>query len=314
VYRIRRFLFVLLLLLGWPSASLFPAQQAEREIKTVALTFEKLPAMRPLGFWTPREISNQILRVLTAEGIQAIGFVVQEKIDDDPGSLVVLDDWLKKGQLLGNNTYAYVDLNELSARDFLEHAADGQESIRKLSRPSRIPYRYFRFPMLHEGNTKSKKKDVFKALDRNGYQIIPATVIPADFEFNHVFIQAEEKEQWMEPLRKLYREHFTACLDYSEKQAEQVFGGPIPQIVRLHVGVATAAFLGDVLELLKTRGYQFVTVKEAMSDPAYQAEEDYVGPLGLSFIDRVAATQGKDYDPEACDISRTRIRRRLGIR
>jgi peptidoglycan/xylan/chitin deacetylase (PgdA/CDA1 family) len=150
--------------------------------KSIAFTFEKLPAMKPMGFWSPREISNQILRVLAAEEIKAIGFVVQEKIDDDPGSIIVLDDWLKQGHLLGNNTYSYVDLNELNYRDFLQHVADGQTSIRRLSLPTRIQFRHFRFPMLHEGNTESKKENVFKRLDRAGYKIIPATVIPTDYE------------------------------------------------------------------------------------------------------------------------------------
>jgi peptidoglycan/xylan/chitin deacetylase (PgdA/CDA1 family) len=306
-----RFLLVFLFLFQLQTAGSYSQELARGRI---AFTFEKLPAMSPMGFWTPREISNQILRVLEEENIQAIGFVVQEKIDDDPGSIVVLDDWLKKGQLLGNNTYSYVDFNEISERDFLQHIADGQKSIRQASLPTRIPYRHFRFPMLHEGNSESKKKNLYKRLQNADYKIIQATVIPTDFEFNHVLAQVEEQDGPLESLRELYLEHFLRCLEYSESQSEKVFGSQIAQILRLHMGISTAQFFPDVIRLLKEKGYRFISVAEAMSDPLYSTEENYFGELGLSFIDKVAATQGKEFDPDTNSITRSEIRRRLGIR
>ena len=168
--------------------------------------------------------------------------------------------------------------------------------------------------MLHQGNTKSKKENVFKTLERADYRIIPATVIPTDFEFNHVLIQAEQEEGLLEPLKELYLAHFIESLEYSEAQSDRVFGRQIPHILRLHSGIATASFFEEVIRLLKERGYHFINVKEALSDPAFLTEEEYIGPLGLTFIDRVAATQGKEFNPDAYRITRKQIRKQLGIR
>lgn len=281
------------------------------EAKEISLTFERLPAMQPYGFWIPREISNMILRTLEEHDISAAGFVQEEKIDDEPSSFVVLQDWAERGHIVGNNTYSYVDLNELSADDFIDHVSDGQKYIWRVTRPTRGNYRYLRFPQLHEGNTKGKKNDVAKRLSRAGYITVPATVIPSDFNFNRVYVETEQGSEEMDRLREIYLKHLEGALDYAEGQAERVLGGQLKHIMRLHMGIATASFIEDTVRLLKERGYRFVSLQEALADPAYETEEEYVGPLGLSFIDRVAATRGLAYDPDHARLSIGEIRSQL---
>lgn len=279
--------------------------------KKVCITFDKLPYMEPNGFWTPRELSNLILRGLARKEIEAVGFVIQEKIDDDPGSYIIVEDWVKGGHIVGNATYSFIDFNEVSTTDLFEHIRDGQKAIRIASRNGEHTYRYFRFPLLHEGNTESKKKDAAKALYRADYTTVPVSIVTYDYQFNHLIVKVEEREEVVERIRKHYLDYLSRCLDYAEKQSELVFGRQINQIIQLHPGIATAFFIDDLLELLEARGYSFVTVKEALEDPAYKTEETYIGPLGLSFIDRVAATQGKPFDPEFVEIGRREIERQV---
>ena len=281
------------------------------EGKEISLTFERLPSLKPYGFFIPREISNMILRSLQGHGIIAAGFVQEEKIDDDLPSFVVLQDWVEQGHLLGNNTYSYVDLNEVSSDDFIEHVADGQKYIRKVTRATRANYRYIRFPQLHQGNTNGKKKDVAKRLSRADYVIVPATVIPSDFNFNRVYVETKQGSEEMDRLRAVYLDHLSKSLDYAEEQSERVFGRQVKHILRLHMGVATANFIDGIIDLLKERGYEFVSLEDALSDPAYETEEEYVGPLGLSFLDRVAATQGIPYDGDHARIPIREIRSRM---
>jgi len=305
VYALRRILLLVCILIIPGSAS----------AKEIALTFERLPAMKPYGFWTPREISNMVLRAMKPRNIKAAGFIVEEKIDDDPQGYIVLEDWVREGHTLGNNTYSYVDFNEVTVRDFLAHVADGQKYLRRVTKVERPLDRYLRFPLLHEGNTGSKKKDVAKRLYGGGYLIAPATVIPTDYEFNHVYhdVTAADDADLMDQFKALYLEHLSACLDYAEEQSEIVFDRQIKHILRLHLGIATAILIEDTLDLLEKRGFEFVSMEEALKDPAYETEEMYVGPLGLSFIDRVAATQGLEFKEEGCRISRREVRAKLRI-
>lgn len=276
--------------------------------KQMAVTFDKLPSMNPMGYWTARELSNLVLRALEAEGIKgAAGFVVEEKVADDTSSYVVLEDWVRAGHIIGNNTFSYADYNELSEDDFISHITDGAKYIRTVARNGQFTHRYFRFPMLHEGNSEKKKTSLAKKLFRAGYVVVPATVIVNDYEFNFPYQRFEYEEAQIKKLRELYLAHLVKSLEYAEQQSEKVFGRQIPQILQLHMGVATAGFMGDVLSLLKDRGYEFVPVLKALEDPAYKEADTYYGPLGLSFIDRIAATKGLPYAEDQGAISRKEI-------
>jgi len=290
VCMMRRLPVVILLLL---SATALTAQD-----KKICLTFDTLPAMKPLGFWTPREISNMILRTLAKHQIKAAGFVVEEKLDEDPPVFIVLEDWVTRGHILGNQTYSNVDLNELSADDFLRHVKDGQKYLWAVSKRHKFNFRYLRYPQLHEGETSGKRKDVRRALEEGGYAVAPVTVKTSDYRFNRAYIEAKGDQQVIDRLRQGYLEHVEQQLNYAESQSQKVFGKNITQIMWLHSGIATATFLEELIDLLQKRGYQFISFPDALADPAFATPETYVGPLGLSFIDRVAATKGLPYDAD----------------
>jgi len=302
---------VFLLLAGMGSSQLFtwiPAQTLNRKI---ALTFDDLPGLGPSGYWRPREISRTILRTLEDHQIQAAGFVVGEKIDDDLTNFVVIEDWASRGHILGNQTHADIDLNELDADEFLEHLGDGQNYLRRLSRAFDFNYRYIRFPFLHQGNTERKKNRVTKALYNADYKIAPVTVKTSDYRFNQFYVEREGDPEKLAQLKLLFLDHITQALDYAESQSEAVFSRNINHILWLRSGLATAQFLEDLIVQLRDRGYQIISFEEALSDPAYQTEETYVGPLGLSFIDRVAASRGLPFDPEHGEMTRRDLERLL---
>ena len=305
------FVLFILLLAGIGSSQLvtwIPAQTPDRKI---ALTFDDLPGLGPSGYWRPREISRTILRTLKDHQIQAAGFVVGEKIDDDLTNFVVIEDWASQGHILGNQTHADVDLNELDADEFLEHLDDGQNYLRRLSRAFDFNYRYIRFPFLHQGNSERKKNRVAKALYKADYKIAPVTVKTSDYRFNQFYVEREGDPEKLSQLRLLFLEHITQALDYAESQSEAVFSRNIHHILWLRCGLATAQFLEDLIVQLRDRGYQFISLPEALSDPAFQTEETYVGPLGLSFIDRVAASRGLPFDPENGKMTRRDLERLL---
>ncbi len=284
-------LFIILLTVN--SGPVF-SQEAEKKI---ALTFEYVPFMKPMGFYRARELSNMILRHLEQEKIQAAGFVVQSKVEDDPSTYVILDDWASQGHILGNQTWGDADYNELKHQHFFEHVRDGQKHLRTIARAHPVNFRFLRFPYLHEGNTEKKKKRIRKDLHRGSYRIAHVSVKTAVNFFNRPFARSQtEYPEKLDALKEKYLRHVMASLDYAEKQSQAVFGRNIPHILQLHMGVATSLMLKPLIDELKSRGYGFVTLVEALDDPAYSTLEEYVGPLGLIFTDRVAFTRGLPFD------------------
>jgi peptidoglycan/xylan/chitin deacetylase (PgdA/CDA1 family) len=287
------FLLLCVILLTVSPSPLF----SQGKEKKIALTFEYIPFMKPMGFFRARELSNMILRALERESIQAAGFVVQSKVEDDLSTYVILDDWASRGHILGNQTWGAADYNEMEPQHFFEHIRDGQKHLRTIARAHPLNFRFLRFPYLHEGDTEKKKKRIRKDLDRGSYRIAHVSVKTAVNFFNRPFVRSQtEYPEKLEALKEKYLSHVMASLDYAEKQSQAVFGRNIPHVLQLHMGVATALMLKPLIEALKSRGYGFVSLVDALDDPAYSTLEDYVGPLGLTFIDRVAATKGLPFD------------------
>src|SRR5579871_5038036 len=54
-----------------------------------------------------------------------------------------------------------------------------------------------------------------------------------------------------------------------------------------------ADHIGELLDLLRKRGYRFITLGDALSDPAYSLPDNYVGEEGTGWIDHWAISQGK---------------------
>ncbi len=291
--------------------SLVPNAIHAETARKISLTFDDLPGLGPVGYWRPREISNMILRTMDKYEIKAAGFVVEERVEEDPSTFVVMEDWVERDHVLGNNTFSHVDLHQLERRDFLEHVKDGQIFLKKLAQLKRFNFRYLRFPYLHQGETLKKKTRIAKSLYRGSYEIAPVTIKMPDSKFNRIYLEVQDEEEPRDRLKKIYLEELKKAVEYGEKQSQAVFGRNIPHILWLRCAIATASFLEDLIEQLQTQGYSFVSFPEALSDPAYKTEELYAGPLGLSFIDRVAATRGLPFDPEHGELKERDIESRM---
>jgi hypothetical protein len=54
----------------------------------------------------------------------------------------------------------------------------------------------------------------------------------------------------------------------------QVYGRVVPQVLLAHVGAWGAATLPDVLDPLEAAGARYITLPQALSDPAYSSPGD----------------------------------------
>lgn len=74
-----------------------------------------------------------------------------------------------------------------------------------------------------------------------------------------------------------------------------------PQVLLLHNNELNAEYFPELVDMLWRRGYRFVSLDEALEDPAYSRQEEYVGPRGLSWIHRWALTRGMEFREEPRD-------------
>jgi peptidoglycan/xylan/chitin deacetylase (PgdA/CDA1 family) len=267
------------------------AGTAQRPARRMALTFDDLPYSAGAGQpWLPnaQPVTKQTLTVLKQHRAPAIGFVNEIKLQgaDSDARVALLQQWLDAGMTLGNHTYSHPDLNQQTVEQFPEEIIKGEIITRRLMAAKKQELRYFRHPMTHTGDTQEKKEAIEKFLAARGYRVTPHTIENSDFIFTVPYSRALQRrdEAELKRLRAAYLDYTLAAIEFAEKIAPQIFGREIAQTLLLHVNDINADCLDELLQRLRARGYEFVTLDEAMADPAYQTKDTLVaqrGPTGL---------------------------------
>ena len=132
------------------------------------------------------------------------------------------------------------------------------------------------------------------------YEIAASTVENSDWTFDVVYFDNEHNRDaaGMQKIRVAYLKTTDEAFAYYERLSVQVFGREFPQIMLMHVNRLNADTLDDVLSLIERRGYRFVSLAEAQSDPVYRTADAYVGPDGRMWTHRWAPSKGRKDDVE----------------
>jgi peptidoglycan/xylan/chitin deacetylase (PgdA/CDA1 family) len=281
-----------------------PAPQPDPPRRAMAVTIDDLPYVNPAQLKylaSAQRATNDILRALEAHRAPAVGFVNEGKLQatgEVAARTSVLKQWVDAGMTLGNHTYSHPDFNSQTVEQFEQEIVKGEPVTRRLMEP-RKPYQlYFRHPMTHTGDTKEKKEAVEKFLASRGYRVAPHTIENSDFVFNVGYARARrDKDQaMMDRLRNAYLDYTVAVTEFAEKVPPQVFGREIPQTLLIHANDLNGDCLDELLKRFEARGYHFITLDEAMADPAYQTRDTLVSKYGPSWLWRWASSLGKKVD------------------
>ena len=152
--------------------------------------------------------------------------------------------------------------------------------------------------MTHTGDTQEKKEAIEKFLAAHGYKLTPHTIENSDFIFNVPYAQALQRhdEALAKRVRDAYLDLTTTAIEFAEKISPQIFSREIPQILLIHANDINADALDEMLSRFEARGYRFVTLDQAMADPAYQTKVTYISSSGPTWLFRWAKSKGLNLD------------------
>ena len=283
-----------LLLLAVPVAS------ANAQVR-VSMTIDDLPWSGPASSEEVSAGTDAIITALSANGIPAIGFVV---CNTRPADNHILHRWLDAGLELGNHSARHMDLNNTGIEVWI---ADATECHERLQIWEASP-EYFRFPMLHQGNTRQKRDRVAEAIERLGYRTAHVTIDNSEWLIANAYREARSRadSSTMASLRSLYADHLSAALLHADSVANERFGRPVAQILLLHANQLLADALQDLLEQYEAIGVEWISLDEALDDPVYELEDGYVGSRGLSWLYRAAPTDESWSDWDEREAARVR--------
>ncbi len=71
-----------------------------------------------------------------------------------------------------------------------------------------------------------------------------------------------------------------------------MFGRKIAQTMVLTPSSLVGDSFDELFGIIEKRGYKFVSMEDALSDPAYQTPENFYGKAGISWFERWRMAQG----------------------
>lgn len=272
--------------------------------RKVAVTLDDIPgvgipASEKCDFEALARNTRNLLATLEAHSVPAVGFVTEGNLCDEiPSARLgdLLAMWLDAGMELGNHTFSHPDLNHTSPPVYKGDIVRGERALRTVLDERNQRLRWFRYPQLHAGDDAAVKAEIEIFLAEHGYEIAPVTIDNQEYVFANLYAAAEEvgDDELMGRIVEAYLAHMREVVAFFEEYSVEVVGREMPQVLLLHANALNADHLGEVLFMLEDRGYEYVSLEEALSDPAYALADGYIGPRGLSWLHRWALGKGME--------------------
>jgi peptidoglycan/xylan/chitin deacetylase (PgdA/CDA1 family) len=234
--------------------------------REIAITIDDLPLVAskmntPGNQERSTERFARIVKAFADNNVPATGFVIAGAIEK--GQWDFLEQFYNAGLTIGNHTYKHRNLNQMGAEAYI---ADIDRADKVLA-PLMSNPKYFRYPYLAEGNSINKPK-VLEYLAQNNYVVAPVTIDSKDFRFNEELYKVPyrlREKYILNTMKPRYLAYIWQQTLKAEKRAE---GHHVKQILLIHANLINSYLLEDVIQMYKNNGYTFITLSEALKNPA----------------------------------------------
>jgi peptidoglycan/xylan/chitin deacetylase (PgdA/CDA1 family)/ketosteroid isomerase-like protein len=264
---------------------------AQEPPRPVLVTVDDLPIAGGSLHTDPAErerITRDVLEVLRRHDIQAVGLVTWGNVRG-PDDLELLEQWLEAGHELGNHSWRHMSYTSTDSETYVSDIEAARAELQSFLEDRGHQLRYFRFPMLREGDTTAKLEAMRIYLGESGQLNLPVTIDNQDYAFERPWVEARRAgdDTAMARVAEAYHESLHLSVRHHERTGDRLFGRRVPQILLLHAGEVGAAQWDRLFTWLTRTGHRFASADEVLADPAFSVEHAYVGPRGFGLWDRI---------------------------
>jgi peptidoglycan-N-acetylglucosamine deacetylase len=254
----------------------------------LAITFDDLPLNGELAPGLTRtDIVKHVVAILDQRKLSPVyGFVNGKRFENIPDGAEAMRQWINAGERIGNHTYAHTDLTDRTTADFLQDLRANEPVLERLDPDNR--WHWFRYPYLHEGNTLAKRDQVRAALEQQGYRIAQVTLDWEDYLWNSAYAHclARHDELAVKWLHDSYLDFASRYIDADRAMAQAVVGQPVSHVLLLHLGSYSEVILPELIELLRRKGFSFVSLEQAQRDPIYASNPNFATDNGGTLLEQ----------------------------
>ena len=241
-------------------------------------------------------------------------FAVGQNVDNAQGA-EILTRWNAAGHLIGNHTYSHVALFGKTTPEEFEQGILRNEVV---LRPYSGFRKWFRFPALKEGQTRELRDRFRSFLAGHGYTNGAVTIDASDWYYNQRLLARIEAEPSFDVnrYRQPYLDHIWDRAQFYDRLSRDVLGRSVAHTLLIHYNLLNALFLGDLLAMFRSQGWEAIGADEAFSDRVFERRPDTV-PAGESLIWALAKATGRFEDrlryPGEDDVYEKPVLDRLGL-
>jgi peptidoglycan-N-acetylglucosamine deacetylase len=257
------------------------AAELGAQTREVAITIDDLPLNGPqFEIKRLQAMTAAFLAAIKKHQMPVVGFVNESllyRAGETDARIAILKSWIEGGVELGNHTFSHLGFRNASLADYEDDFVRGDAVTRLLMKPNKP--RYFRHPFLQMGKTAEDEKAFEEFIAARGYKAAPVTIDVLDWMINEAFSKARAQgdAELVKRVSEEYLKFAAQKFDYCDQVAQDLFGRPVKHILLLHANELTAENLDALATMLKSKGYWFISVEQALQDPIYGWPEKYRG-------------------------------------
>lgn len=238
--------------------------------------------------------NQMILNSLEEAQVKAMFFVTGVNKLDQKGQYL-LKSWDQQQHSIANHTFSHPNFNDKNnTPEMFESELLMTDSI--INQYEHY-VKYFRFPYLKEGKTKTKIDGIRSKLAKHGYQNGYVTIDASDWYVNSRLIKKMKSDEPVDTsaFQAFYIDHLLDRAIFYEKLSFQLYDRHVKHTLLLHHNLTSALFLKPLIEKFRSEGWKIIDADEAYKDPVYQNIPNVV-PAGESLIWSLAKQDGNFED------------------
>jgi len=289
-------LFAVVAIVSATAAFTGTAREEEHSFKQtihreVAVTFDDLPVATAAisSIEEQRAITSKLVKSIVSNNVPAVGFVNESKLykfGEVDARIALLKTWLDAGLELGNHTFSHPSLQTTPLAEYEENVMRGETVTARLLNEKGMKLRYFRHPFLQVGTNLEVRQKFEKFLAERGYTIAPVTIDNGDYIFAAAYAKAGRRgdKGSMKRIVEAYLPYMEKVFEFYEQLSIDVCGYEIKQVFYIHANALNAECFDALARMMKKRGYNFITLEQALKDKAYRMPDNHVGIAGTSWL------------------------------
>ncbi len=238
------------------------------------------------------KFNNQLMASINYNKIPVTIFVNENSIiykNETDRRLNIYNSWIINPLItIGNHTYNHLNFAEVKQNEFENSIIKNEVITKKLMEGTNKELKYFRFPYNCTCKDSISKTLIDSFLTKNNYISTPFTIESSDYLFNalYTFYLNNNETNKAKLIAQEYISFTNNLFNYFESFSQKEYGRNINQIFLCHGNKLHADYFGVLINMLKSKGYSFISLDETLKDEVYKQKDYYYYKWGVSWYYR----------------------------